>query len=58
MESVEKIEEAILKAAKDEKITCKQCMEIARSFGVSPKEIGKLVNKLHIKLTECQLGCF
>jgi hypothetical protein len=25
---------------------------------VSPKEVGKLVNKLHIKLTECQLGCF
>ena len=58
MESVEKIEEAILKAAKDEKMTCKQCMETAKDLNVLPKEVGKLLNKLHIKLIECQLGCF
>jgi hypothetical protein len=58
MENVEKIKEAILKEAKDKKITCKQSMEIAKDFNVPPKEVGKLLNGLHIKLIECQLGCF
>jgi len=58
MEGAGKIEEAILKVAKDGKISCKQCMEIAKDFNVLPKEVGRLVNKLHIKIVKCQLGCF
>ncbi|MGI5925925.1 MAG: hypothetical protein ACOX8A_01905 [Thermacetogeniaceae bacterium] len=53
-----KIKEAVLKAAKDGKITCPAARSIASSLGVEPKVIGDACNALKIKIHGCALGCF
>jgi hypothetical protein len=53
-----KIEEAILAKAKDGKLPCAVCFKIAEDFGVSKKEMGKILNEMKVKISQCQLGCF
>jgi hypothetical protein len=53
-----KLEEAILEKSKNGKIPCALCFKIAEDFGVSKKEIGKILNEMKIKVGQCQLGCF
>jgi hypothetical protein len=53
-----KLEETILKKAKDGKLPCPLCFKIAEDFGISRKEIGKILNEMKIKIGQCQLGCF
>ncbi len=53
-----KLEEAIVGKAKGGKLPCPVCFQIAEEFGMSKKEIGKVLNELKIKISQCQLGCF
>jgi hypothetical protein len=53
-----KLEEVILKKAKDGKLPCAICFKIAEDFGISKREIGKILNEIEIKISQCQLGCF
>jgi hypothetical protein len=53
-----KLEETILEKAKGGKIPCAMCFKIAEDFGVSKKEMGKILNEMKIKIGQCQLGCF
>jgi len=53
-----KLEEAILAKAKDGKLPCALCFKIAEDFGVSKREMGKILNEIKIKISQCQLGCF
>ena len=53
-----KLEETILEKSKNGKIPCALCFKIAEDFGVSKKEIGKILNEMKIKIGQCQLGCF
>ena len=53
-----KLEEAILKKSKNGKLACALCFKMAEDFGVSKKEIGKVLNGMKIKVSQCQLGCF
>ena len=39
-------------------ISCSKAFEIADNNSIPTKEIGALCNKLKIKITGCQLGCF
>ena len=48
----------ILRTSKDEKIDCIQALAIAKKHNVSPKEVGAEIDKLGIKIHNCQLGCF
>jgi len=52
------LEEAILKKAKEGKLPCAICFKIADDFGISKKEMGKVLNEIKIKISQCQLGCF
>ena len=52
------IEYEILRTAKDGNIDCVQALAIAKKFEVPPKEIGAEIDKLGIKIHNCQLGCF
>ncbi len=52
------IEAEILKIAKDGKIDCAQAFAVARKLNVTPREVGKAINGLGIKIHNCQLGCF
>lgn len=48
----------IMKVSKDGKIACSQALKIAKEEDVSSKEIGELLNKIKVKIINCQLGCF
>ncbi len=52
------IEYEILRTAKDGDINCTQALAIAKKFDISPKEVGAEIDKLGIKIHNCQLGCF
>ena len=45
-------------AAPEGKIPCAAAFKLAQDLGLSRKEMGELLNELHIKITQCQLGCF
>lgn len=53
-----KIEELIKEKAKDGKLPCAMCFKIAEDFGISKKEMGKILNEVKVKISQCQLGCF
>ena len=53
-----KLEEAIKGKAKDGKLPCAMCFKIAEDFGISKKEMGRILNEMKIKIGQCQLGCF
>ncbi len=54
----EELENRLHNAAKDNRILCSSALAIAKSLGIPSGEIGKTANKLNIKISKCQLGCF
>ena len=54
----DKLEKVILEKAKDGKLPCAMCFKIAEDFGISRKEMGKILNEIKVKISQCQLGCF
>ncbi len=52
------LEAAILEKAKEGKIPCALCFKIAEDFGITKREMGKILNEMKIKIGQCQLGCF
>lgn len=52
------LENRLRAAASDNRITCAKAIALARNLGVSAGELGRLANKLHIRISKCQLGCF
>ena len=54
----ERLESVIKEKSKDDKIPCAVCFKIAEDIGISRKEIGKILNEMKIKISQCQLGCF
>ena len=53
-----RLEEAINEKAKDRRLPCALCFKIAEDFGISKKEMGKILNEMKVKISQCQLGCF
>lgn len=54
----DKLEKVILEKAKAGKLPCAACFKIAEEFGISNKEMGKILNEMKVKISQCQLGCF
>lgn len=52
------IKDEVLKVAENKKLPCMKALALAKRLKVKPIELGKAVNKLGIKITDCQLGCF
>lgn len=52
------IEVELTKLAADYQLTCEQARRAAAVLGVEPLIVGKAANRLGIKITDCQLGCF
>ncbi|MEW6600058.1 MAG: hypothetical protein AB1499_03730 [Nitrospirota bacterium] len=52
------LEEQVMKAAKDGKITCARLRRIADERGVPYRQAGKAADRLQIKIKHCDLGCF
>ncbi len=56
--ALEKAKELIKERSEDGRITCAQAHEIAREVNLPPREIGRLLDEMGIKVIECQLGLF
>jgi hypothetical protein len=54
----EELKAKIKAAAPENRIPCAAAMRLAEELVISRKDMGKLLNELHIKITQCQLGCF
>jgi LAO/AO transport system kinase len=52
------LEQRLHKASRESRIHCSSALAIAKSLGVPAAEVGKTANKLKIKISKCQLGCF
>ena len=44
--------------ARDGKITCAAAQKIAVENKIPLKQVGDMLNKMKIKIIQCQLGCF
>jgi hypothetical protein len=40
------------------KLPCAVAFQIAKKLKVSPRQVGDAANRLKIKISSCQLGCF
>ncbi len=56
--SREELKTKIRAAAPEGRISCPAAMRLAEELVISRKDMGKLLNELKIKITNCQLGCF
>ena len=54
----EGLEEAVRKAAVDNRISCRSAFEVASKEEVAVEEVGRTIQKLGIKIAGCRLGCF
>lgn len=45
-------------AAPEGKIPCAAAFKLAKELSISRQEMGKMLNEMRIKITQCQLGCF
>jgi len=57
-EQQETLEKLLLKASKASRIKCSSALAIANSLGIPPSAVGNAANKLKIRISKCQLGCF
>ena len=53
-----KLEETILRKSKGGKLSCAMCFKIAKDQGISANKMGRILNEMKIKISQCQLGCF
>ncbi|MEW6350390.1 MAG: hypothetical protein AB1646_15085 [Thermodesulfobacteriota bacterium] len=54
----QELKDLIDKAQADGRISCKAALELAKTAGVSPARVGKMLNDIGIKIFACSLGCF
>jgi len=58
VEQQKELENLLHKASRENCILCSSALAIAKSLGIPPGEVGNAANKLNIKISKCQLGCF
>ena len=54
----EELEQLLHKASRENRIHCSSALAIAKSLGIPAAEVGKSANRLKIRISKCQLGCF
>ncbi len=54
----EELDKKIRASQVNGKLPCSKAFQISKEFKVAPKEIGEICNRLGIKVSSCQLGCF
>ena len=58
MSSEEQLFDRIKGVSRNGKISCRAAHKVAGEFNVSVRKVGKMINKLNLKIVACQLGCF
>jgi len=57
-ETLFKLEQAVRTNLKDGYVTCPSGWQLASDSGASRLDVGSMIDKLGIRVTDCQLGCF
>ena len=52
------LEDEIRASLVNDRLPCPQAFRIAKKFKVAPRDVGDEANRLEIKISGCQLGCF
>ncbi len=52
------LEKKIKSSLVEGKLPCAIAFKIAKELKVSPNEVGEAANRLSVKISSCQLGCF
>ena len=52
------LEKKIKSSLVEGKLPCAIAFKIAKELKVSPGEVGEAANRLSVKISSCQLGCF
>jgi len=52
------LEEKVASSLMNGKLPCTIAFKIAQELKVSPQEVGEAADKIGIKVSSCQLGCF
>ena len=52
------LEEKIISSLADDNLPCPVAFKIAQELKVSIREVGEEADKLGIRISNCQLGCF
>jgi len=62
MDKKQELTNAVLERAQQadgkKKLTCAEAFDLAQRFQAAIIEIGRICNQHHIKICQCQLGCF
>lgn len=53
-----KLEGEIKASLVNGKLPCAVAFKIAEKLQIAPKQVGDTANKLEVKISSCQLGCF
>jgi hypothetical protein len=54
----EKLEKAVMDSLVGGYLPCPVALKLSGSLGIDPGEVGDMVDRLGIRITNCQLGCF
>ena len=52
------LERKVTSSLVDDRLSCPVAFEIAGELKVSPRQVGDMANKLKVRISNCQLGCF
>ena len=57
-ELLSRLEDMVRASTKDGHITCALCFNIAKKVGVPRLAVGETADRLGVRITDCQIGCF
>ena len=57
-EALSQLENAVKAAVKDGYLACPSGWKVAEDAGVSRLDVGAMIDRLGIRISNCQLGCF
>ncbi|GAB7025017.1 hypothetical protein [Geotalea toluenoxydans] len=57
-EALQDLETAVRGAARDGYVPCPSAWRIAADAGISRLAVGAMIDRLGLRITDCQLGCF
>ena len=57
-EALARLEAAVKEAGSEGSVACPSGWKLARDLGVSRLDVGVMIDRLGLRVTNCQLGCF
>ena len=57
-DKMQALEEDLKASLIDGRLPCAVAFKLSGKYNVGTRTVGDLANKLNIKITKCQLGCF